>query len=96
MYSTLLWHAHYVCSQLVIVVFVVVLVPCDLQCLVIVTIIYGGRTLNMIVGINYCTNVGRVVDLKSNLTNNTYPAHIEDKSNSPRNQECHLCTYLSN
>ena len=51
MYSTLLWYARDVRSQLVIVVYVVVLVLCDLQCLVlvaIVTIIYGGRTLNTI------------------------------------------------
>ena len=49
MYSTLLWYARDVRSQLVIVVYIVVLVLCDLQCLVlvaIVTIIYGGRTLN--------------------------------------------------
>ena len=55
MYSTLLWYAHDVRSQLVIVVFVAVLVLCDLQCLVLVaiaTIIYGGRTLNTIIVTN--------------------------------------------
>ena len=58
MYSTLLWHAHDVRSQIVIVVFVVVLVLCDLQCLVlvtIVTIIYGGRTLNTILATRMAT-----------------------------------------
>ena len=58
MYSTLLWHAHDVRSQLVIVVFVVVLVLCDLQCLVlvtIVTIIYSGRTLNTILATRMAT-----------------------------------------
>ena len=45
MYSTLLWYAGDVRSQLVLVVFILVLVLCDLQCLVlvaIVTIICGG------------------------------------------------------
>ena len=51
MYSALLRYARDVRSQLVLVVFVVVLVLCYLQCLAlvaIVTIIYGGRTLNTI------------------------------------------------
>ena len=55
MYGTLLWYARDVHSQLVIVVFVVVL--CDLQCLVlvaIVTIIYSGRTLNTILAKYIC------------------------------------------